>query len=117
MPKKILIVEDDATSIRLLQSRLEQQGYDVILARDGDVGLEKAAKERPDVIIMDVEMPRMNGYMFLSEMAKDPGIASTPIIALTSHEDMQAIFERKGVVAYFIKPVDFMALLAKLESV
>ncbi len=116
MPKRILVVDDDATTVRLMQVRLEERGHEVFLARDGDVALEKAQKEKPDVMILDIEMPRMNGFEVMNALSKIPECASIPIIALTSHSEMQAIFERKGVVAYFIKPVDFSVLFEKIES-
>jgi DNA-binding response OmpR family regulator len=115
MATRVLVIEDDATTIRLMEARLSEHGYGVILARDGDVGLEKAEKENPDVILLDIEMPRMSGYEFLNELEKISGCSGIPIICLTSHTDMKAIFERRGIVS-FVKPVDFPTLFAQIDA-
>lgn len=117
MPKRILVADDDATTIRLMQKYLEERGHEVILARDGDVALEKIPKEKPDLIILDIEMPRVNGYVVINELMKMPEFASIPLIILTSHQEMQPIFERKGVIAYLSKPVNFTVLFEKIDSV
>ena len=116
MPKKILVVDDDLTNVTLIQNRLEQKGFEVILARDGDVGLEKAKKEKPDLIILDVEMPRMNGYTFIVELRKDESAKVIPILVLTAHEEVQPVFELKGVKGYLLKPIDFDKLFEKIEK-
>ena len=114
MPKKILIIDDDQTNVSLVQSRLRKLGYLVIIALDGDIGLERVQNEAPDLIILDVEMPRMNGYSFMLEMGRSEKLRKIPVIVLTSHEEMQPIFQLKGVKGYLVKPINFDKLLEKL---
>ena len=116
MPKKILVIDDDALNVKLVTGRLQKEGYEVIAAFDGDVGLEKVKEENPDFIILDVEMPRMSGYSFMLELKKMESCNSIPVVALTAHEDMQPIFELKGVKGYLIKPVDFEKLFELIEG-
>lgn len=116
MPKKILVIDDDQTNVSLLQSRLRKAGYHVIIALDGDVGLDRAKKETPDLIILDVDMPRMNGYSFMLEMGKFPDLNSIQVIVLTSHDEMQPIFQLKKVKGYLVKPVDFDKLFEKISN-
>ena len=114
MPKKILVIDDDETSIKFLQTRLEQNKYEVITAHDGVSGLQKVLQENPDLIILDVEMPKMNGYTFMLEFKKLAELSLVPVIVLTAHEEMQPIFVLKGVRGYLVKPVKFEDLLEKL---
>ena len=114
MPKKILVIDDDRTNTTLLKARLEASHFAVVTANDGDVGLEVLKKEKPDLIILDVEMPKMNGYTFLTEMKKLDEFKSRPVIVLTAHENMQPIFGLKGVKGYFVKPLKIEPLLEKI---
>lgn len=115
--KKILVIDDDATSVRLLQSRLEAEGFKIIIARDGDVGLEKAQKEQPELVILDIEMPRMNGYFFITELKKIKGYERLPIIVLSSHQDKIDVFTSKGIARYMTKPINFDVLIETIKSI
>ncbi|MBF0533180.1 MAG: response regulator [Candidatus Omnitrophica bacterium] len=117
MAKKVLVVDDDKLNIVLMERRLTEKGYEVVLARDGDVALDKVEKEHPDLMILDIEMPRVNGYLVLSELAKMPAAPQLPVIALTAHEELRPIFEHKGVRGYLIKPVNFATLFLKMEEI
>ncbi len=117
MSKRILIIDDEATNIRIMQSRLTGEGYEVVIARDGDVGLERVQKESPDLIILDIEMPRMNGYFFISELKKLGDQKDIPVIVITSHDDMEAAFASKGIQHYMVKPIDFDQLFNKIQSI
>jgi DNA-binding response OmpR family regulator len=101
---QILVVDDDKTLTRLIRASLEDSGYDVVVAHDGDAALGKLQQEHPDLIILDVVMPRLNGYSFLFEMRKVDVGAQTPVIVLTCKEDMEDIFKVEGVREYLIKP-------------
>ena len=114
MSKKILLIDDDKTTLLLLKSRLEAQNFQIVVAQDGDIGLEKVKAEKPDLIILDVEMPRMNGYTFLNELKKMDGANTLPVIVLTTHSEVQPIFSLKGVKGYFIKPLKIEPLLEKI---
>ena len=115
MPYTILCVDDDQVNVKILQKRLEEGGYNVLLALDGELGLERAKKEQPDLIILDVEMPTVDGYQFMIERNKNQELIETPVIVLTAHEEMQPIFELKGVKDYLVKPINFDLLFDKLE--
>jgi CheY-like chemotaxis protein len=116
MSKKILIIDDDQVNVQLVRSRLEQNGYDVVSALDGAVGLEMVKVEKPDLVILDVEMPRMNGYTFMTELRKRGGNDLPPVIVLTAHETMQPIFTLKGVRGYLVKPLKIDELLQKIAE-
>ncbi|MBF0330776.1 MAG: response regulator [Candidatus Omnitrophica bacterium] len=114
MAKKVLVVDDDPVGGKLVQSRLSKEGYDVIVATDGDIGLVELRKNLPDLIVLDIEMPEMNGYSFIVEMKKDEAIQNTPVIVLTAHEENRAIFARRGIKHYLVKPVNFDLLFARI---
>lgn len=102
---KILIVDDDAITRELLGLHLSNHGYQVLLAEDAIVGGQLLLSEHPDLAIIDVEMPYMNGYEFVEALKSDPATRDTPIIFLTSDEDVREESSRLGAVAYLQKPV------------
>ncbi len=116
MSKKILVIDDDQLNIKLVKSRLEASQYQVITASDGEEGLQKVLKEKPDLVILDVQMPKMNGYTFMLEFRKLSEFSSIPVIVLTAHEEMQPIFTLKGVRGYLVKPIKFELLFEKLNA-
>lgn len=120
-PLSILVV-DDSVSIRQVVSRLmENQGWHVRTARDGLDALEQVRSERPDLIVLDIEMPRMNGYEFLSALAGDPAIGNIPVVMLTSrttakHQDRAV---ELGASGFVIKPYndnEFVDLVLNLAG-
>ncbi len=117
MPHKILVVDDDRINVALVKFALAQRGYFVSFAHDGTEAAEKLQKETPDLIILDVVMPQMNGFEFMAELKQKQGFTTTPVIMLTSNETMGEIFRLEGVKGYFIKPVKFEELLRKIEEV
>jgi len=115
MAYKILCVDDDQINIKVMQKRLEEKGYNVLLALDGEAGLQRAVSDQPHLIILDVEMPKMDGYQFMMQRNKNKTLVNTPVIVLTAHEEMQPIFEMKGVKDYLVKPINFDILFEKLK--
>lgn len=113
---KILVVDDDATTQTLLQSRLSEQGYAVQVAGDGLQALEQCRADRFDIIILDIIMPQMDGYTFLQEFKRMGDIQRTPIIILTSLDTMKEIFEIEGINDYVVKPFKMEDLLRKIEK-
>ena len=110
--KKILIADDKATSRELLRTVLERQGYAITEAADGEEALQKALAEAPDLILLDLQMPRRTGYEVLRELRKDPRHAELPIIALTASA-MQGDREKAlaaGFTGYIAKPVALVHL-------
>ena len=116
--KKILVVEDDLVTQRVLSARLEINGYNVITAQDGEEGLKKARKENPDLLILDLMMPKMTGYEVCRMIKFDDKYKDTPIIdlsALDQQEEREKAV-KSGADAVFIKPFDLNLLLVKIKE-
>ena len=112
MPKKILVVEDDPDARRLIESILKLSHLNVILAADGQEGLEQAKKESPDLIITDIAMPRLNGLGLIRALRALPEFKTRPILAVTSfgmEKAMDAI--RAGANRALARPVENHLLL------
>jgi len=106
MPQKVLIIDDDIDTLRLVGLMLQHQGYQISAASSGEQGIAKAENEQPDVILLDVMMPDMDGYEVARRLKKDPRTQSTPILMFTAKsqlEDKVAGFE-VGVDDYLTKP-------------
>src|SRR5512147_1440309 len=119
MPRKKILVVDDAATARMLETTiLTVSSYDVIAARDGLEGLEKAKLEKPDLILLDVMMPRMDGLEACKRMREEPSTAGIPIIMVTSHgeEGVAEAGQARGCTEFVTKPVDASELLAKVRS-
>lgn len=117
MPK-ILLVEDQEMNRDMLSRRLKKRGYDVAIAVDGAEGVEKASSESPDLILMDISLPVMNGYEATRSIKADDATASIPIIALTAHAmstDREKALEA-GCDAYETKPVELPRLLETMQK-
>jgi len=84
MAKKVLIVEDEKVMAELLERKLTKEGYDVSVARDGEEGLKVMKKVKPDLILLDVIMPKMGGFEVMEEMKKDPEIKDIPVIIISN---------------------------------
>jgi two-component system, cell cycle response regulator DivK len=115
--KKILIADDKATSRELLRTVLERQGYAITEAADGEEALKKALAEPPDLILLDLQMPRRSGYEVLVELRKDPRHAEVPIIAITASA-MQGDREKAlaaGFTGYLAKPVALVHLREEVQ--
>lgn len=116
MNNKILIIDDDPTVIKLIQSRLEANNFTTAAASNGQEGLEKFKSEKPGLIILDIKMPKMDGYSFVLEFKNIADLATTPIIVLTAYEQMRDIFKFEGINDYLIKPPDMNVLLRKINK-
>ena len=116
--KKVLIVEDEEMIQRLFKDVLEKVGYKIIIAGDGEQGVQLASKEKPDLILMDVQMPIKNGLEATHEIKGNPLTNNIPIVALTALA-MKGDEERvraAGCDDYISKPVQIRALLEKVAS-
>ena len=116
MPK-ILLVEDNEMNRDMLARRLEKRGYTVVIAVDGQSGVSLARSEKPDLILMDMSLPIIDGWEASRQLKADAAVASIPIIALTAHamaEDREKALAA-GCNEYETKPVDLASLLAKIE--
>ncbi len=116
MPKKILVIDDDRTGTTLVSFLLKSNDYDVFLAGDGEEGLKKASEEKPDLIVLDVMMPKMDGYTFLRKLKQMNDLKIPPVIMLTAKDQMQATFKMEGVADYFVKPLDTEKFLKRVKE-
>ena len=115
--KRVLIAEDKATSRELLRNILEPRGYEIFEAIDGLDALGKASEHRPDLILLDLHMPQLNGMEVLAKLRADPRFRSTPVIALTASA-MQGDREKAlaaGFNSYLTKPVSLEVLRTEVS--
>jgi CheY-like chemotaxis protein len=115
---KILLVEDNEMNRDMLSRRLERKGYSVVIAIDGQAGINMAASESPDLILMDLSLPVVDGWEATRQIKANPDTQSIPVIALTAHAmagDEQKALEA-GCDDYDTKPVDLKRLLGKIDS-
>jgi CheY-like chemotaxis protein len=115
---KILYVEDNEMNRDMLSRRLTRRGYDIIMAVDGQAGLDIMRKDSPDIVLMDMGSPVLDGWEATIQAKADNSISSIPIIALTAHaleSDKQKALEC-GADDFDTKPVDFKRLLEKIEA-
>ena len=114
----ILIVEDNEMNRDMLSRRLERKGYEVLLAVDGEQGIAVARASAPDLILMDMSLPVVDGWEATRRMKSDESLEAIPIIALTAHamaNDRDKALEA-GCNDYDTKPIDLPRLLAKIEA-
>jgi Response regulators consisting of a CheY-like receiver domain and a winged-helix DNA-binding domain len=115
---KILLVEDNEMNRDMLSRRLERRGYEVIVAVDGEEGVARAKAEAPDLVLMDMSLPVLDGWEATRQLKVAPETKSIPIIALTAHAmagDREKALEA-GCDDFDTKPIDLPRLLGKLES-
>lgn len=115
---KILIVDDSPTERFFLADLLSKQGYQINLAENGTEALEKAKQTMPDLILMDVVMPGLNGFQATRALSKDDDLKHIPVILCTTKDqETDKIWGlRQGAIEYIVKPVDGNALLQKIRS-
>ena len=116
--KRILLVEDHEEIWDFLSRRLRRRGYEVVVATDGQQDLEKAGSEQPDIVLLDMNLPVMDGWTVAALVKADQATAGIPVIALTAHamsgDRDKAI--AAGCDDYHPKPVDFKRLVSQLEA-
>jgi len=114
----ILIVDDSPTDVHVMQKALEQGGFRTAAAADGDEAIRKARELHPDLILMDIVMPGLNGFQATRQLANDPETRSIPVIMVTSksQESDRVWGLRQGAVDYLVKPVASEQLLRKAQA-
>ena len=119
MPKKILVVDDERQIVKLVEVNLRKAGYDVVCAYDGVEALEKVQSDRPDMIVLDVMMPRMNGFDVLKKLQSNPETEQIPVIMLTAKAQDADIFAgwQSGVSSYLTKPFNPRELLTFVQRI
>ena len=119
MPKKILAVDDERHIVRLVEVNLQRAGYEVVTAYDGREALEKVKAEAPDLVVLDVMMPYMDGFEVLKNLKADPATAEIPVIMLTAKAQDADVFRgwQSGVDCYLTKPFNPMELLTFVKRI
>jgi len=104
-PKKILIIDDETVLLELLSSKMRQSGFIAIEARDGDEGLQKALSEHPDLILLDIIMPKMDGVTMLKKLREDPWGKNVLVVVLTNLNTAESVEKSlaNGVYDYLVK--------------
>src|SRR5499433_614217 len=117
MSKRILVVEDQADNRRILQDLLTSAGYEIILAENGQEALEVVARERPNLILMDIQLPLLDGYETTRRIKADPVLRAIPIIVITSYalSGDESKAKAAGCNGYVSKPYSTRQLLATIQ--
>ena len=117
-PPRILIVDDNATNVKVLQTRLASEGYEIVTAADGEEGLAAARQQLPDLILLDVMMPKLDGFEVCRRLRADAQFPFTPIIMVTAMADSKDVIAglEAGGDEYLTKPIDQAALAARVRS-
>ena len=115
--KKVLVVDDESELLELVKMRLEGSGFDVLTASDGMEGILKVQDEKPDLIILDVLMPNLDGRGFLEQLKNIEELKGTPVIIFTARPDMQELFEKEDIKHYIIKPYNADEFLKKINEI
>jgi len=117
--KKILIIDDEEDIRKMLKIRLEQEGFTIVQASDGDIGAKTAEQEVPDMIIMDIMMPNVDGYSCLKEVRSLPKTKDIPILMLSGKEEekVRDLFAFQKISGYIEKPFELDDLVMKIREI
>ena len=118
MKRKILVIEDNEQNIYLMTFILENNGYEVVQARDGRKGIDLAGRVKPTLILLDIQLPLMDGYEVARELKSNPALADVPIVAVTSYAmvgDREKCLDA-GCVGYITKPINPETFVAEMEK-
>lgn len=118
MTAKILAVDDEPDVLLIVKTGLEMEGYNVVTASDGEQALASAREEKPDLILLDVMMPKLDGFEVLAKLKEDEATATIPVIMLTGLSDRTKIQKalNSGIQCYVVKPFDFDDLMTKVRA-
>jgi len=114
----VLIVDDSPTEQHVISTALEQHGFETVIASDGEEAIAVAESRQPDLILMDIVMPGMNGFQATRLLAKNPTTAAIPVVMVTTkdQETDKVWGLRQGAVEYLMKPIDDAALVAAVQA-
>jgi len=117
--KKILVIDDEEDMQKLLKMRLQQENFNVIVAGDGDIGAKTAEQELPDIILMDIMMPKMDGFSCLKEIRSLPKTKDIPVLMLSGKEEekVRDLFAFQKISGYIEKPFELDDLVVKIKEV
>ena len=114
--KNILVIDDDPGLVVFLQKRFDLAGYRVTPAASAESGLQKMKEDVPDLLIVDIRMPGMDGFSFVREIRADAALAKIPVIIMTAQEELGDMFKGEGVQGFFAKPIDVEMLMEKVRE-
>ena len=119
MPSVVLIVDDSPTEMAALTNLLKRHGFEVLSAQNADAGLDLARTQHPDLVLMDVVMPGLNGFQATRQLAKDPDTSGIPVVMVStkSQETDRVWAMRQGARGYVTKPIDERLLLQTIRQV
>ena len=115
---KVLIVDDEPNNVDFLEQALEDTGYQLITAANGQEALTKIQSERPDLILLDLNMPVMDGFTVLAKLKEDPDLRDTPVIIISSEQESKSVVKgiKQGAEDYLTKPVNAALLVKKVKE-
>ena len=115
---KVLIVDDEPLNVDYIEQRLEDLNYEIITAADGQEALDKIKSEHPDLVLLDLMMPVLDGFAVLSEVKADPSLRETPVIIISADHDSKSIVRgiKQGADDYLTKPVNAELLMKKVKE-
>ena len=117
--KRILLVDDSETSLLMARMILSKANYDIVVAKDGQAGVEAALREKPDLVLLDVVMPRMNGFEACRKLKAQKETEAIPVIMVTTRGEESSVETgyASGAADYVTKPVNGLELLSKVRNV
>jgi CheY-like chemotaxis protein len=115
--KKILIIDDDGDYTKMLGLQLEAKNYEVVVSNDGEEGFGKALTGKPDLILLDIKMPEMDGFTFVRRLKTNDTVKKIPVVILTGYEGMRDLFRFEKIAGYFVKGGDRDALLKSIADI
>ncbi|MDP8263207.1 MAG: response regulator transcription factor [Candidatus Ancaeobacter aquaticus] len=118
MAKKVVIIEDDSNLLKVMESRITSEGYDVAICNEGTDIIEKLKTEQPDIVVMDIMLPGMDGYTLVRTIRGHKQFSGIPVIMISGkvYEDGAVIAEEIGADAFILKPFDLHVLLSKIKE-
>lgn len=117
--RRILLVDDEPSIIKMISKRLETSGFEVVVAMDGEEAVEKAAEEQPDLIILDLMLPKLDGYQVCSQLKEERSCLDVPVVVIFSGQEKEpaaGYCQRLGAAAYVTKTDGTPALLRKINA-
>jgi CheY-like chemotaxis protein len=115
--KKILVIDDNPDILKVVEATLRKAQLDVVMAMDGIGGLSKIGIEKPDLVLVDIKMPHIDGWTFLKRIRSIKGLKEIPVMVMSSYNNMKDLFAPEGIVGYFVKPIDPEELVRKIKNV
>ena len=119
MKNKILVIDDEPELTKAVEIRLKASGYEVEIAYDGPSGMDKAKETKPDLILLDIVMPMVNGYTVAKKLMTEPGTKNIPIIVFTASQqkDLEARCQELGITTFIRKPFETSELLDMVNGI